>query len=223
MASIQPLQEKAYEYLKEKILSGQFLPNVIYSETKLAKELNISRTPMKDALGRLSQNRFIDIIPSKGFCLHQMTKSDIWDTYQFRTAIEGFCAVQLSLLKDSDDGRETLGQLNDNIISMRLAIENGETLDTILGYDLKFHQNLVAFSRNKEFIQNFESYNHRLKAIAMESFQIPGRPAQALIEHETIFTSIVNAKTSSDMNVYFSVMHHMEASRDICLSLKTDD
>ena len=52
---------------------------------------------MQDALVRLSQDRFIDIIPSKGFCLHEMSEEDIWHTYQARTAVEGFCAMQLAL------------------------------------------------------------------------------------------------------------------------------
>lgn len=81
------IQETAYNYVRNKVLTGQLQPNVLYSETKMAAEIHISRTPMKDALVRLSQDRFIDIIPSKGFCLHKMSEEDIWHTYQARTAV----------------------------------------------------------------------------------------------------------------------------------------
>ena len=52
MAEYRPLQESAYNYIRDKVLAGQLQPNVLYSETRMAAELNISRTPMKDALVR---------------------------------------------------------------------------------------------------------------------------------------------------------------------------
>ena len=46
------IQETAYNYVRNKVLTGQLQPNVLYSETKMAAEIHISRTPMKDALGK---------------------------------------------------------------------------------------------------------------------------------------------------------------------------
>lgn len=90
MATFKRLQEQAYDYLKELILSGEMIENEIYSETKLASEIGISRTPIRDALQRLSQDGFIDIIPSKGFRIHQITANEIVEIFQIRSAIEGF-------------------------------------------------------------------------------------------------------------------------------------
>ena len=95
MAKYTPLQEKAYQYLKEKINRGELEHGKFYSETKMAAEIGISRTPFKDALVRLSQDRYIDIVPSRGFCLHALSLQDITNTYQSRTAVEGFCALTL--------------------------------------------------------------------------------------------------------------------------------
>ena len=67
MPNYEPLQERAFTYLKKLIASGGLTPGVIYSETRIASEIGISRTPVKDALVRLSQDKYIDIIPSKGF------------------------------------------------------------------------------------------------------------------------------------------------------------
>ena len=90
------MQEKAYTHIKEQILSGALREEQIYSETKIAAMIGISRTPVKDALVRLSQERLVDILPSRGFRLHRMSEADIWDTYQVRTAVEGFCVVHLA-------------------------------------------------------------------------------------------------------------------------------
>ena len=114
MAEYRPLQESAYNYIRDKVLAGQLQPNVLYSETRMAAELNISRTPMKDALVRLSQEKLIDILPSKGFRLHQMSGEDILQTYQARTAVEGFCAMQLARNRRTPAGAVLLQNLRDS-------------------------------------------------------------------------------------------------------------
>ena len=64
-----PLNEQAYNYLQKLIMENHFSYQEVYSETKLSKELGISRTPLRDAVHRLAQEGYIDIIPSKGFML----------------------------------------------------------------------------------------------------------------------------------------------------------
>ena len=63
---------------------------------RLAKELGISRTPFRDAIHRLAQEGYIDIIPSKGFRLHQITERDVIETFQIRTALETYCTMQIA-------------------------------------------------------------------------------------------------------------------------------
>ena len=83
-----PLNEQAYNYLQKLILENHFSYQEVYSETKLSKELGISRTPLRDAVHRLAQEGYIDIIPSKGFMLHQMNRKDVNETFQVRSALE---------------------------------------------------------------------------------------------------------------------------------------
>ena len=82
-----PLQVRAYESLKDMILEGHLENGQIYSETKISQELGISRTPLRDAIQRLAQERYIDVIPSKGFRLHEMTEKDLLETFQIRCAL----------------------------------------------------------------------------------------------------------------------------------------
>ena len=61
------LKLQAYQYLKTKILNCEYRPNEFLNEQKLCAEMgNISRTPMRDALGRLEQEGLITILPKKG-------------------------------------------------------------------------------------------------------------------------------------------------------------
>lgn len=216
MAVYQFLQEEAYAYIKERIASGELQEDQIYSETKMAAMIGISRTPVKDALVRLSQEKLVDILPSRGFRLHQMTEEDVWSTYQLRTAVEGFCAVRLAHRKDTPKGIEDIMQLEADIGHMADIIGSA-TIDEYWAADLAFHRHLVESSGNPEFIAMFDSYNHRMSVIAKKSFRSPNRRQVALEEHRAILNGILDCRDRDDMSAYSAARHHMEASRDIVL------
>ena len=84
MKEPQLLQTKAYDYLIDLIKKGKLKTDKIYSLNQLAKDAGFSKIPFRDAVLRLEQERYIDILPSRGFTLHKMTKEDIIETYQIR-------------------------------------------------------------------------------------------------------------------------------------------
>ena len=218
MAEFKSLQETAYNYIRNKVLTGQLQPGVLYSETKAAAEINISRTPMKDALVRLSQDQLIDIIPSKGFRLHSMTPEDIWATYQARTAVEGFCALTLAQERNTARGKAALRRMKQ---SMEAMAEVGSCCDgcsEFLACDMEFHRVLAEFPRNEELSSLFESLHHRVSLIAQGSLSQPGRLQEALREHWDIYNAIVDSGEGPQIQPYMAVLRHMEASRDIVLA-----
>ena len=96
-----PLNEQAYQHLQKLILSNRLSYGQIYSETRLSRELGISRTPFRDAVHRLAQEGYIDIIPSNGFTLHQINVDDVNETLQIRSALESYCTLQIARECDS--------------------------------------------------------------------------------------------------------------------------
>lgn len=216
MAGYKFLQEEAYAHIKEQIVTGALQKDQIYSETKLAAMIGISRTPVKDALVRLSQEKLIDILPSKGFRLHQMSEEDIWSTYQLRTAVEGFCVLHLAHKKNTPGGKAAIQKLEESNAHME-ALLTTASIDEFWEADLAFHRNLVESSENPEFIQLFESYNHRMSVIAKRSFHSPNRREVALREHRDIVEAIKACRDRNDMTAFTAARTHMEASRDIVL------
>ena len=72
------LKLQAYQYLKTKILNCEYRPNEFLNEQKLCAEMgNISRTPLRDALGRLEQEGLITILPKKGLMVSGITEEDV--------------------------------------------------------------------------------------------------------------------------------------------------
>ncbi|WP_295582311.1 GntR family transcriptional regulator [uncultured Oscillibacter sp.] len=216
MAVYTLLQEEAYAHIREQIVTGALQEDQIYSETKMAALIGISRTPVKDALVRLSQEKLIDILPSRGFRLHRMSEEDIWGTYQLRTAVEGFCVLHLAHRKDTAEGRARLAELEGSIAQME-ALRDTASLEDFWAADLAFHRLLVEAAENAEFLQLFESYNHRMSVIAKRSFRSPNRREVALEEHRAIVDAVRACRDRGDMGAFAAVRRHMEASRDIVL------
>lgn len=219
MTTYQPLAQKAYDYIRELITSGQLNADEFYSETRFAKEIDVSRTPMRDALMRLSQDRYIDIVPSKGFRLHRMSEEDIVNTYQVRTAIEGFCALYLYRRRSEPDAEIVLQKLEESLKNMKQAIDENQPHNISLKFDMDFHREIVRFSKNRDMINMMNSYSHMLSDIAAKSFEQEGRPLEAWQEHKSIYDKIVSPEPADESALYFSVMHHMESSRDICIRM----
>lgn len=219
MAKYKPLQEKAYEFLKNKITRGELEYGKFYSETKMAAEIGISRTPFKDALVRLSQDRYIDIVPSRGFCLHVLSLQDITNTYQSRTAVEGFCALTLHTRRKEPEAASVIAALINDNENMKKAIADNASFSEILSHDLSFHRRIVEFSKNEELIKLYESHNHQLYDIAMKTFELEGRPIIAVAEHQDILDNIISEDENATAGTYLSVMKHMDNTKDIVIDL----
>lgn len=87
----QSLKLQAYNYLKTKILCCEYAPNEFLNEQKLCEEMgNISRTPMRDALGRLEQEGLITILPKKGLMVSGITASDVRSIFEVRLLVEPY-------------------------------------------------------------------------------------------------------------------------------------
>ena len=85
------LKLQAYQYLKTKILNCEYRPNEFLNEQKLCAEMgNISRTPMRDALGRLEQEGLITILPKKGLMVSGITEEDVHSMFEMRLLVEPY-------------------------------------------------------------------------------------------------------------------------------------
>lgn len=219
MAPKKPLEEYAYEYMKQRINDGTLEAGVIYSETKMAAKIGISRTPLRTALAKLRQDHYIDILPSKGFQVHNMTLDDIHNTYQSRIAVEGYCTLYLHWNKHTPEGQATLKELDRILHDAEHALKRNTSAGEYLPLDDAFHQVIVAFCKNRELMALFENYNHLLRLIALKTFEAPGRFQHSLSEHREIYQSILSEGAHAGEAVYRSVIRHIDATKQCALSV----
>lgn len=212
MIVAKPLQIQAYERLKDMILQGEFLPDAIYSETKVSQSLGISRTPARDAIQRLAQEGYLDVLPSKGFRLHKMTARDLLETYQIRCALEGFCVVQLARDFETPRARETLAHLEVLLRRQQEVLEDSHAIEEFAKYDQEFHETIVYYLQNAAISETFDNFHYQMSRQIALSLGQEGRMEETLREHWAI---VGNICTGAVGRSYEAALVHLEKPKGI--------
>ena len=113
--------DRAYELLKQRLIGGSYPPGAQLKEEHLARELDISRTPVRSALKRLVQDGLATSDPGRGVRVAEWTESDIRETYHLRSLLEGY-AAELAAQRGGPALATTLQKLNQR---MEAAIARG--------------------------------------------------------------------------------------------------
>ena len=90
----QPIREVVYERLKEALLEGRLRPGDRLVESELAQRLQVSRTPVREALRRLEAEGMLESLPRKGLVVKDYSLEEIEEVYAIRESLEALAAVQ---------------------------------------------------------------------------------------------------------------------------------
>lgn len=216
MKDTQLLQFRAYDYLKELIINGRLERGVIHSQKKVADELGISKTPLRDAVLRLEQERYIDVFPSKGFVVHEMTRADIKETYQMRSAIEAYCLKRLTADGKSAAYSTCIAALKDKIGRQTDIMSNSRSNKEFARMDYEFHRSIVEYAENATMLHLYKDYMHRIFWQIELSFRQEGRMADTLKEHNQIIEAIESHKKEYLEQLFDS---HLQIAEQINLKL----
>lgn len=200
------IQFQVYDYLKDNILTGKLQNNTLYSETKLAAELGISRTPIREALHCLSQDGYITIIPSKGFIIRQLSENDMRETIQIRCALEGFCTHIVASEVESEKGKNLINELSHFLTLQENSLKSDNSHKAFMEYDHQFHLALVNYVDNKEFSQNFQRSMYLIHLTTTSALSFPNRIENTLNEHKQYFSYL---KSGDGDSAYHVLIEHL--------------
>lgn len=206
MQLMSSLQLEAYNYIKNLILTHQLDANTLYSETKLSKELGISRTPMREALQCLSQDGYITVIPSKGFRIRQLSQKDMKETIQIRCAIEGFCTQCLANEYNTSKGKQTIERLGEILKKQKESLSANDDYESFINYDHEFHLVLVNYIENEEINHMFQRLMYLIRLTTQSALQVEGRSIGTVDEHAEYYEKL---KTGDGNEAYRILISHL--------------
>jgi len=199
------MRERAYAYIQRKIASGELKPEIPVSELVLAKELDMSRTPIREALSQLVAEGLLEQTRNRGTLVVQLKRQDIIDLYELREALEVYSARKAAQSPPRTIALQRWQDLSDEVLQLRNELEksgeptlNGEQMHLFVASDLSFHNMLMHMAVNDRILK---VVNETRLLIRIFAIQRPGYDAATLGKIHQEHNSIIQAVTGHDLDL----------------------
>ena len=176
------LKEQVYDYLKEKIIHCEFAPGTPLSERELARDLNISHTPIRDAFNLLQKEKLVKIYPKQGVFVTHITIKEIQEIFTVREVIEPL-ATRLATTKLPE---EIITEFENIYHGLVKPLDQGEHIKL----DRRFHSTIASFCDNnyiEQILTNIYDQNNRIRILSIRS---DARQMETIEEHKVILDFI---------------------------------
>lgn len=135
--------EDVYNILKEKLISSEFRPGSALMEQEMAEEMQVSRTPVRQALSRLERDGLVEIIPRKGAFVKSHSLKDIVEIFQIRKSLEAYAAN----LAAADIDLDELDEYKQFYLKAS-KMNDGEHLQEFYDKGIEFHKFIIRSAKN---------------------------------------------------------------------------
>lgn len=206
------ISRRIYASLHERIVTNQFLPGQPISENEIAGEYGASRTPVREALRRLEQDRLVTRgRGGRGYLVRVFDLDEMDEVYEVRIALEEL-ALRTVAARLTPELAESLWEV------WRSSPDQGTPRDALAG-DERFHEALVAAAGNRPLLEFLETVNHRIHIIRGIDFTVSSRCAASKAEHRAILSALDSGRTDEASLI---LRDHIVRSKTICERLATE-
>jgi DNA-binding GntR family transcriptional regulator len=176
-------------HLREAIIKGELTPGERVNETRLTRELALSRSPVREAIRILESEGLLTIEPHRGARVRPVSDHDLEEIFDVRLMIE------------SHGLRRGLPQLTPAVLApLRAAVEEAraalaaEAQEQWHQTSLRFHDGLVALAANRHLTRLHEELKISLRRYQISLIGLPGQPERWQAEHEAILDALEQGK-----------------------------
>ncbi|PSK97839.1 DNA-binding GntR family transcriptional regulator [Murinocardiopsis flavida] len=190
LASLPPgesLTERTYEVLRNAILRNQFPPGTALSVPRLARELDVSRTPVREAVQRLIYEGLATHESHRGAQVNVVDIEDLRQLYLVRELLEGLAARLATERLGADDLVELRRILSDHEDVLAVDGDNSAHIEL----DMRFHRKLRDIAANAHLTATLEPIAGRSHLALHSLWRTDDAPRLALKEHERIVDAMV--------------------------------
>lgn len=169
-----------------------FKPGERLNEVEIAKRLDMSRAPIREAMNRLVTEGLVTVVPNQGFSCRRLSASETTSLYQVRGDLE--TAAAMEILRTSS--REAILELKD---FWDRVTEEQETasIDMLVQRDEEFHLRLVALAGNPERVRILQNINARIQFVRRINLEDPVRRKQSFAEHDAIIEKLLGGNDAA--------------------------
>lgn len=199
-------KNQVYDRIKEGIITGLYLQGEVLNERKLAKDLGISRTPVREALQLLNKDGWVVIERYKGALVRTFDKDYIKDILDVRRSLE-ILAVEKAALNAKEEDIKFLEQ---NLLQQENCFLD-YTPAKFMKLDREFHRKTYNLSYNELLIDILDNVNDIIRFLGIQVLRVPERHKSTLKEHTNIYLAI-KSKDIEEAKKYMDI-HMIETAK----------
>ena len=175
--------EFAYVNIRQAIRDGRFKPGQRLRETELAEQFAVSRTPIREAIRRLSGEGLIEDVAGRGLAVTQFTMAQVRELYFLRGVLEGAAASQAAQFASASE----IKAMDEIIALSRPAVDHPKETARL---NVHFHRAIHEAARNQYLTAALGQLSDSLSLLPGTTFEAQGRATVALNEHRDIIAAI---------------------------------
>lgn len=182
------LKDQIYDIVKEDIINQTYKNNTVLNEKKISQALNVSKTPVREALKALEAEGWVEYVPYKGILVKQMSLDDLKDVFRVRKCLE-IMAVELAVKKITPP---LLQELHNSMQRQEaLLINNEPVVGEFIDYDLEFHGILLKISGSHLLKDLIGQMRDKSKSFGMQAiFSSRSRYKETITEHRAVYEAV---------------------------------
>ena len=191
------LADQVHEGIRDRILSGEILPGKFLREQELSSAMEVSRTPVREALGRLASEGFLERVPHRGFRVPAEPLTGMLDLYPIVSALErlaGMLAFPRLGKKDLSHlrkiNRDLLEAMNDVDVSRARELNN------------RFHHFIAQRSGNQRLSDLLDDLRSQLKRLETWYYSSREHTEQSIREHDELIDSLAIGDFDGALSIF---------------------
>lgn len=181
------LGSKIFILLRDRILNESYKCGDKLNELTLAKELKISRTPIREALKQLELEGLVESIPNKGVYVKGFSPRDIDDMFEIRLSLEG---LAVSFAIDRMD-EVHLAKIKE-VFELLEFYTTKSDFDKVNDFNILFHESIYQATQSTYFEQILKDIHYYVSVTSRHSIARPERLESSLLEHRAILEAIID-------------------------------
>lgn len=183
--NILSLRARVFVRIENDILNGKYKPGESLTESQIASELKVSRTPVREAIRQLELEGLLAYVPNKGAIVKGLSSEDVRDIFEIRIKIEGLAAKRAA-------ANITASQLKElkEVVEFEEFYTHKDDTCQILRLDTKFHEIIFRASGSRLLDHTLTSFHHYIQRARNLSLKDKERAKKALAEHMAIMMAI---------------------------------
>jgi DNA-binding GntR family transcriptional regulator len=201
-----PMRKQIYEHLRDQILNHTITPSSRLVEAQIAKEVGISRTPIREALHLLEKDGFLESVPRVGYFVKNLDPDELEEIFEIRQVIETLVCARA--VKHIDDA--SIQALENNIAQTEAALKN-KSPHLFVKYDEEFHETLVKSAGSKHLFNLCQQLRRLMLRYRAASVRVIPSIKEALKGHKKIVACL---KRRDDKGLQAEIVAHLNYSKE---------